>query len=291
MKVMKKILITGQNSYIGNSFIEYILSREDNFEYKIDKVSLRRDSWRGTLWENYDVVIDVAGIAHVDIKRASEETKKKYYAVNKELTIEVAHKARKEGVKQFIYLSSMIVYGSNGEINEKTQPEPENFYGDSKWQGEKQLMKMDSLDFKVVIVRPPFVYGKGSKGNYPLLAKLSKVTPVFPRYENRRSMIYIENLCEFLRLLIVKEKHGIYHPQNREIVSTTDLVRIISGVTGHTIYFIPFFNFFIKLLGQKQELVKKIFGSFYYVPELSVYEEMDYQLYSLEESIRKTEGK
>lgn len=288
---MKKILITGQNSYIGNTFIEYILSRQDNFEYKIDKVSLRGNLWRETLWENYDVIIDVAGIAHVDVKRASEETKKKYYAINKELTIEVAHKARKEGVKQFIYLSSMIVYGNNHVINDKTQPEPENFYGDSKWQAEKQLMKMDSPGFKVVIVRPPFVYGKGSKGNYPLLAKLSRVTPVFPRYANKRSMIYIENLCEFLRLLITKEKQGIYHPQNREIVSTTDLVRIISGVTGHTICFTPFFNFLIKLLRQKQELVKKIFGDFYYAPELSVYDGMDYQIYSLEESLRKTEGK
>lgn len=288
---MKKILITGQNSYIGNAFIEYIQSRQDASEYEIEKISLRQASWRKTGWAVYDVVIHVAGIAHSDIKRASEEIKKQYYTVNRDLAIEAARKARKEEVRQFIYLSSMIVYGNSGGINNKTHPKPENFYGDSKWQGEQQLIQMNSPDFKVVIVRPPFVYGRGSKGNYPLLAKLSKVTPVFPRYENKRSMIYIENLCEFLRLLIMKEKDGVYHPQNKEIVSTAELVQIISEATGHVICFTCLFNYFIKLLERRRGLVKKIFGSFYYVPELSVYEEMDYQLYSLEESIRKTEGK
>lgn len=288
---MKKVLITGKNSYIGNFLEEYLKAEFDEDKYHVDKVSLRDNTWKKMPWGNYDTVLHAAGIAHVDIKNASEETKEMYYKVNRDLTLEAANKAKEEGTGQFIFLSSMIVFGSSGKIDADTKPAPTNFYGDSKLQAENELLKLDSPEFKVAVVRPPFVYGKESRGNYPQLARLSRKLPVFPSLKNKKSMIYAGNLCEFLRLLIEQEKQGIFHPQNREIISTAELVSAVAAETGHMVRLIPMFNPLIKGLAAVSGLFKKVFGNFYYVPELSEYEGMDYRIYDLKESIRITEEK
>lgn len=277
---MINILITGNNSYIGNTFTTWMKQWEDN--YRIEKTSVRGDSWRSENWTSYDAVLHVAGIAHNSSDSSLEEL---YYQVNRDLTTEVAKKAKDEGVSHFVNMSSIIVFGTNiSKIDFNTQPNPDNFYGDSKLQAEINLDKMADESFIISHIRPPMVYGAESKGNFPLLAKLANKTPIFPNYDNKRSMIYIKNLCEFLRLVIDNRIPGKLHPQNNAYIKTFDLVTIIGKNQNHNVLGIKLFNPFIKLLA-KVNIISKVFGDLYYSMEMSKING-DYQIYSLEESIK-----
>lgn len=289
---MKKVLITGVNSYIGNSFEKYIGVSDSNIE--TEKVSLKGDRWRKQSWAGYDTVLHVAGLAHVDVRSANEEIRQRYYCINRDLTKQVAEKAKKDGVKQFIYLSSIIIYGDSAplgkekRITKATKPSPANFYGDSKLQGEKAVLELQSKEnfqnFRVLVLRLPMIYGKDSKGNFPKLKKLAEKTPVFPKIENRRSMFYIGNLCELIRIAIEREWEGIICPQNKEIVSTSELVRLLGEQKGKKIILVPGFSWILKLCSHFTGYVNKIFGSLEYVRELDAVETR-YCRYSLQESL------
>ena len=285
----KKILITGKNSYVGNQLAEW-LNKEPG-EYEVVKKSMRDDKWKDIDFSKFDVVVHVAGIAHQDTKADQEAL---YYKINTDLTIELATKAKIEGVKQFIFMSSMIVYGASSKIGEtkvitkKTIPNPINFYGNSKLLAEKGILPLQSNDFNVVVIRPPMIYGKGSKGNYPLLAKFAKISPIFPDIDNQRSMLHIDNLTEFIRLMIDNGEQGIYFPQNKEYVKTAEMVRIIAENNEKKINLIKLFNSILTRLGKKSIIINKIFGSFIYDLELSEYKE-NYRIRNLKESIKVTE--
>jgi len=290
---MKKILITGANSYIGTSFEKY-LTRWPG-QYQVDTVDMIGDAWRETDFSAYDCVYHVAGIAHSDTGNVSEERKALYYRVNTELTIETAVKAQKAGVRQFIFMSSAIVYGDSAPlgkvktITKETPVSPANFYGDSKVQAERGILPLNDEHFRVVVLRPPMIYGPGSKGNYPVLSKLARKLPLFPAVDNRRSMLYIENLMEFVRLMIENEEQGIFWPQNREYSNTTELVRLIAEAHGRKIMLVPGFGWALKLMSHVTGLVNKAFGSLCYEQSMSRYRE-NYCLITLEESIQKTEN-
>lgn len=284
---MKKILITGANSYIGTSFENYMKKYEG---YVIETVDMIDGSWREKDFSCYDVVFHVAGIAHADTGKVSNEIKEKYYKVNTDLTVETCEKARTDGVRQFVFMSSIIVYGNKNDIiTYDTIPEPDNFYGDSKLQADLKIHKLQSANFNVVSVRPPMIYGKGSKGNYPKLAKLAKKTPVFPKYVNRRSMLYIGNLCEFIKFVIDNNENGYFFPQNREYVNTSELVKTIAEVCDNKIRLTKIFNPFISMI-KNHALIKKVFGNMVYEKEMSDYKDFSYCVYDFAESIRFTEG-
>ncbi|MBQ8807927.1 MAG: NAD-dependent epimerase/dehydratase family protein [Clostridia bacterium] len=284
---MKKILITGANSYIGTSFENYIKQYEG---YSVDTVDMIDGSWREYDFSGYDTVFHVAGIAHSDTGKASEEVKAKYYAVNTDLTIETAKKAKKDGAGQFIFMSSAIVFGSKqSRITKDTLPSPDNFYGDSKLKADEGIHKLQDEHFNVVSIRPPMIYGKGSKGNYPRLAKLARKTPVFANYPNKRSMLYIENLCEFVRLIIENNESGFFYPQNKEYVKTFDMVKTVANVYGKNIYGTRIFNPFVRVF-KRVGVVNKVFGDLYYEKSLSEYKET-YRIIDFEESIKRTESK
>ena len=257
----KKILITGANSYVGISFEKYMSQWPD--EYQIDTIDMIGDSWRNKSFSGYDVVFHVAGIAHVS---ADPKLKDLYYRINRDLAIETAEKAKREGIKQFIFMSSMIIYGADEPIGKEkiitreTKPTPADFYGDSKLQADLAIQKMDDKNFRVVIMRPPMIYGPGCKGNFPKLLKLAKYAFVFPDIENRRSMLYIENFCTYLKSVIELVKNGIYFPHNDETVSTTQIVTTYRFAKDkHTIK-INMPHFLIKLLSNLA-IFNKIFGS------------------------------
>ena len=288
---MKHILITGKDSYIGSSF-ERWMSQWQN-DYQIDTLDTKGD-WQTHDFSPYDVVFHVAGIAHVDAKADMETL---YYQVNRDLTIEAAKKAKAEGVKQFIFMSSIIVYGDSSKLGEKrvitkdTIPTPTNFYGNSKLQAEQGILSLQDEHFNVVILRPPMIYGKGSKGNYPKLARLAQKTPIFPDIENERSMLYIENLCAFIRLMIDNETRGIFFPQNKEYVKTTELVKTIAEVYGKKMRLTKVFNPLIRWGSKKVSTINKVFGSLVYEKEMSNYKNCEYSVVNFEESIRLTESK
>ena len=286
---MIRILITGKGSYIGTHFMNYL---KENFpdQYEVDELDMMGDSWRNYDFSKYDVVYHVAGLAH---STPDESQKDLYYQVNTDLCYETALKAKQDGVKQFIFMSSIIVYGS-GEIGKPrvitkdTPLTPDNFYGDSKKQAEIKINPLNDDSFKVCIIRPPMIYGRGSKGNYPLLAKFAKKTPVFPTLNNKRSMLYVGNLVEFIRLMIDNKESGVFLPQNEEYVSSRELVRLVSSISGHKVMFTGVFNPILKLMS-KNTYVNKVFGNLTINKSLSQYKQK-YCRYSFEESIRLTEG-
>lgn len=290
---MKRILITGINSYLGKSFKSYI---EGFPGYSTVSVSLRNGAWRDEDFSGIDTVYHVAGLAHSDNGHISAEKAQTYYKINTELTEELAKKAKREGVGQFIFMSSAIVYGDSAPIGEKRRIErgtmcsPANAYGDSKLQAELRLKKLESESFKVVILRPPMIYGPGCKGNYPVLSLFARHLHIFPRVDNERSMLFVGNLMAFVKLMIDNDERGTFFPQNGEYSNTSELVRMIAAAHGRKIRLIGGVTWALKLLGVFTSLVNKAFGSLSYDMAMSDYALGEYRLYSLEESIELTEG-
>lgn len=289
----KRVLVTGVNSYIGNAFRSYMEQYPE--EAVVDGISVRNDAWKTLDFSGYDCIFDVAGIAHADTGHVSEEVKKRYYAVNCDLTVALAQKAKEEGVRQFIFMSSAIVYGDSAPIGfqrmitRDTPPAPADFYGDSKLQAEKGILPLVDDHFKIAVLRPPMIYGKGSKGNYPVLSKMAQKLPAFPKVENCRSMLYIGNLVEFVRLVIKNEESGFFFPQNGQYSNTSQLVQMIAEAHGKHIILVGGCTVPLRLLSQATGLVNKAFGSLAYDMSMSEYKE-NYRRFSLEESIRLTEG-
>ena len=257
--------------------------------YKVDTVDMKDGSWKEKDFSVYDVVFHVAGIAHVSSDPKMEDL---YYKVNRDLTIETAEKAKAEGVKQFIFMSSIIVYGDSSSskrvIDRNTVPTPSNFYGNSKLQAEEGIKDLETADFKIVVLRPPMIYGKGSKGNYPRLANMAKKIPVFPDIDNERSMLHIDNLCEFIKVMIDHEETGLYFPQNKEYVKTSDLVRTIAEVHGKKIIMTKLFNPVLRLMFGVG-IVNKVFGNLVYEKSMSDYDKANYRIRDFKESIDLTE--
>ena len=255
---MKKILITGANSYIGTSFENWVSKWSD--KYKVDSIGIRTDEWKEKSFEGYDVVFHVAAIVHV-----KENDIDQYYRVNRDLALEIAYKAKQEGVKQFVFLSTMGVYGTEtGHITKDTEPKPKTPYAKSKYEAEKLLAKLSDDKFKVAVLRPPIVYGKDCRGNYPRLASMALKLPLFPAVKNERSMIYIDNLSEFIRLIIDYCAGGLFFPQNKDYVNTTELVSLIAKAHGRELKITRLFNFGVTLGLNLSETFRKVFGSFVY---------------------------
>ena len=291
---MIRILITGANSYIGTSFANYLAQPEFAGKYQVTTLDMIGDAWRSHDFSQYDSVYHVAGIAHSDNGKISDERAKLYYAVNTDLTVECAKKAKEAGVKQFIFMSSAIVYGDSAPIGKEklitrdTPVNPANCYGDSKVQAENGIRPLDCDTFKVVILRPPMIFGKNSKGNYPLLSKLARKLPAFPKVENKRSMLYIGNLVEFVRLMIENGEHGTFWPQNPQYSNTSEVISLIAKAHNKRCVLIPGFGWVLKLMSHATGLVNKAFGNLAYDQSMSVYKE-PYQKFSLQEAIERTE--
>ncbi|OUO90134.1 NAD-dependent epimerase/dehydratase family protein, partial [Cloacibacillus sp. An23] len=218
---MKNILITGAGSYVGTSFEKWLSQWPD--KYHVDTIDMIDGTWREKSFKGYDAVFHVAGIAHVS---ADPSKKDLYYRINRDLAIETAQKAKADGARQFVFMSSMIIYGADDPVGKEkiitkdTKPAPADFYGDSKLHADLAIQKLADDNFIVSIMRPPVIYGPGCKGNFPKLLKLAKYAFIFPAIDNRRSMIYIDNFCECVRQIIDAARGGIFFPQNEEYVST-----------------------------------------------------------------------
>lgn len=281
-----KILITGANSFVGSSVERWLLREPE--KYEIDTVDTVGDNWRKADLSLYDSVFHVAGLAHVDPK---PEMAPLYYKVNCDLALEIARAAREAGVGQFIFMSSMIVFHASKSlkgtaITPETEPAPNDFYGDSKLRAEIGLRKLETPDFKVAVLRPCMIYGPGNKGNFPRLARLAARTPVFPAWHNRRSMLYIDNLSEFVRQALDRRLSGTFHLQNREYADTVELVRALGRQANHSIFISRLFNPLVRVTAPFLKPVSKMFADQYYDRSLTDYP-FEYQLVSLEESLSR----
>ena len=296
---MKKVLILGANSYIGNSFQKYI-GENYNDQYEVHKVSLRCEAWKEDDWSEYESVINVTAKVHITNERFTEAEIKEYNDINCTLACEAAVKAINEGVGQYIFLSTMSIYGIGDSkkpvvVDESTKPNPQNPYGKSKWKAEVGLNKIfqnngNKQKTKLVIIRPPMVYGEGCKGNFQTLVKLAKICPVFPDYPNGRSMLFVDNLSEFMAQVIKNQMEGVFFPQDRKYVNTADMVAAIASANGEKIRKCKIFNPFVDIgkyaPGKVGRMVRKAFGTLVYDSEISKNDIFDYQKYGMEDGIR-----
>ncbi len=289
---MRKLLITGAGSFVGEAVQRYLEKWPEEFEIQV--VGTRNGQWNEMDFFPYDSVFHVAGLAHADVGKAADAIKTKYYMVNTELAVNIAKKAKAEGVGQFIFMSSTIVYGESAPIGvekvitKKTPVQASNFYGDSKIQAENGIRRLEDENFHVVILRCPMIYGKEGKGNFTVLERLALKMPLFPKVKNARSMLYVGNLAEFVRLMIENEETGIFWPCNQEWSNTSELVKMIAACHGKKTVLIPGFSWVLKLISHMTGYVNKAFGNMTYEEHLGDYK-MNYRLYTLAESIKETE--
>lgn len=283
---MKNVMIIGKDSYIGEAIFLWLKQYPDL--YNTDIISPLNYEWKKIDYSKYDTVVNLTGIAH--IMNITNDMKMLFYSVNRDLIVEIGKYVKKHGVHHFIHFSSMNVYGDFCHIvTNQSAENPTSFYGDSKLQGDIELKKLNDHLFSISIVRPPFVYGKNCKGNYNTIKKIAQKIPVFPTYRNKKSMIYIDNLCEFIRLIIEDGSGGIYTPQNRELVSTGDLVREIASVHGKKIWYTSIFNWLIPFGMKLSRIMKKAFINDSYALELSNDYNFEYCVVDFKTSIRRTE--
>nr|WP_122013019.1 NAD-dependent epimerase/dehydratase family protein [Maliibacterium massiliense] len=283
-----RIVIFGQGSYIGTHFAQYILAKDA--QTRIDVLDAQSDAYKTYDFAGADAVLHVAGIVH---RRETAENRGLYMQVNCDLAAAVAARAKAQGVGQYVYLSSMSVYGTNGgrdvRITHDTPPAPENAYGKSKLAAEQALFALADERFCVACLRPPMVYGKGCPGNYMQLQKVAMSSPFFPKADNRRSMVHIDILCAFLALVVRERAGGLLFPQNAEYVNPADMVRRIAACHGRKVRLVGGLRPLLRALVGKVGVVTKVFGDLVYDQALSDAFGGREQVRTYEETIRRTE--
>ena len=282
-----RILITGKNSYIGNSVKAWLNKKESSFI--VEEISLRNVELNKVSFNEYDVIFHVAGIAHIS---SNKKLITEYFRVNRDLAIEVANKAKQEGVKQFIFTSSMAIYGDDRPIGDfkpidTNIPKPTNAYGQSKLDADLEIQKLNAHNFNVSILRIPMVYGKTSKGNFLKLVKISNKLPILPKIRNFRSVIHIKNLSELIRQIIVNKTKGVFYPQDNNYFDTTKFLLKYRNIIGKKTILVPFLFIPLKLIGFLIKSVNKIYGNKFYDQSLSLVENIYYQIYSIDDVINE----
>lgn len=309
-----RVLLTGEQGYIVTCLEKWLGMRKEiagesaNCIAEIKKISLRGEDWREMDFSVYDCIVHLAGLAHGREKKEEAD----FAAINTELTRVLAEKAKKEGVGHFVFISTMAVYGVEDSlergfgqpavINENTPLVPFTAYGKSKLAAEQALAAMAAEGFTLALIRPPMVYGPGCPGNYQSLRKLILKVKVFPRYDNARSMIFIDNLCELIRLVIVNRSAGVFTPQNREYVKTWQMAEAIARNNGFNIWCSALFNPMIEVVGgitgslpgkipaKIYGSLAKAFGSLVYDQNVPAHFDNRYCVCDFPESMRRTEG-
>ena len=288
---MKKILITGKGSYLGNSLKAYLEAFGDC--YQVDCLSLRSGDWKEQSFRGYDAVYHTAAIVHQPRSKDAPGELARYRAVNCDLAVDAAKKAKAEGVRQFVFLSTMAVYGLTAAfgktvtITAQTPTAPTDNYGLSKLEAERALLALEGPDFRVAILRPPMIYGKDCKGNFRSLVSVARRLPFFPKVPNQRSMLYVGSLNRLVQQIIDREDRGIFCPQDPEYLNTSAMVQAIAAAQGKRLLLIPGFSWALHLLRHLTGAVDKAFGSLVYDKALSKLEE-DYCIASFPDSVKQS---
>jgi nucleoside-diphosphate-sugar epimerase len=256
---MTQILITGTNSFVGSNFILHSKYKE------VEAISLFENEPSEIDFSEYDIVIHLVAIVH-QTKRIPEG---EYFSINKGLCLEVAKHARDAGVKQFIFLSTVKVYGQfilgSGPWNESSECHPDDSYGKSKYEAEKALRKLENENFTISIIRTPLVYGEGVKANMLSIMKLVKFSYILPfkGVNNRRNFTSAENLVAFIDRIIERKASGIFIAMDEDAISTSDLVKMISENMGKRLISFRIPWFFIKIgLSFLPRIFDRLYGSF-----------------------------
>lgn len=285
---MRSVLIAGKGSFIGKAVERRLADFPEAYAVTVAD-TMQEHTWKAFDFSGYDAVVHVAGIAHVSPKPEMEPL---YFAINRDLAIDTARRAKAAGVGQFLFLSSSIVYGEAARagharvIAPDTPVKPANAYGQSKLEAEIGIRAMEDANFRAAILRPMMVFGSGCKGNYTMLAKFVSHFPLFPNFPNQRGTVYIEHLAEWIRLLIDQKAVGTFYPQDA-VVSTSAFVREIAAARGKKMVFPRLFNPLIRLLGGSG-YVRRAFGGLSYRPDMAELPG-SWHRFSFAEAIARTE--
>ena len=251
-----KLLITGSNGFVGSYFIN---KYESKFEIK--KFSFLKDKINTLDCKDVDIAFHLSALVHQMGGASAEE----YEKVNVIQTLQLAKKAKESGVKHFIFMSTVKVYGeeTTSKYSENSICNPEDEYGKSKLKAEKLLLELESENFRVSIIRTPIIYGYGVKANIKSLINLVNKVPLLPfgKIKNKRSMVYIGNLCHLVYETITQEKSGIFLASDDEAISTSRLIELMAKNLDKKVYLvkIPFFESLLKIL--KPSFHKRLYGS------------------------------
>jgi nucleoside-diphosphate-sugar epimerase len=282
---MTKVIITGANSFIGRNFIKFSRFKD------IEEVSLFDHKPEEIEFNKYDVVLHLAAIVHKLRKIRDEE----YFRVNCDLTLRVAEQAKKSGIKQFIFLSTLKVYGESFEgidiRNELSKCFPSDTYGKSKYEAEIRLKEIEDDKFIVSIIRPSLVYGENVKANMLNLIKLVDSCPVLPfgNINNRRNFVYAENLSGYIDRVIELRIPGIFIAIDTEVISTSELVKYISKYLEKKIILFKLPRFALSLIRYLLPgMISSLFDSLEFNNTMTL-NELKYTVpYTTDEGIRRT---
>lgn len=285
---MKKVLVVGKGGFVSNSFVNYM--EQFNTKYQVTVISSMNHEWEQYDFSRFDAVYNASGLAHANAKDGSDEL---YYEVNGRLPVEIAAKAKDEGVPVYVTMSSQIIYGDMSGIGKKqvisaaTKPSPEGIYGKSKIMGEEGALKLADDSFHIAIIRPPMIYSENAPENFARLCKFAIKSPIFPNLYNEQSMIYADNLCELIRLIVENQVGGVFFPQEPEYIHTSKLVKDISIAAGKKMLVTKIFNPILRLVSGKIRFVRKAFGSLVYDKNLSKHFDWNYCVVSYDETVRR----
>lgn len=283
-------MLVGIGGYIGGKFTDYI--NKNYPDWQIDAVDSMNRKWADADFHGYDAVYNVSGLAHANARHGSE---KLYYEVNGQLPIDVATKAKAEGVPMFVQMSSQIVYGDMSGLGEdkvitaEIVPSEPTVYGKSKMMAERGLVALVDNSFQVALVRPPLIYSEFARDNFPRLVNFAKKMPVFPKLKNRQSMVYVDNLCELVKLIIEHNQGGVYYPQQECYIETSKIVADIAEAVGNKMWQTRLFNPALRFLSKMPmfDFIHKAFGSIVYDMKMSNHFDGKYRVVSYEESIKR----
>lgn len=285
---MKRVLILGKKGFVSQSFVKYMNNFKDKYEIRV--ISSRNHIWETISFRGFDCVFNASGLAHANAKDGSDEA---YYEINGSLPGKIAKKTKEEGVPLYISISSSIIYGDMSKVGQRkiikanTVPMPEGIYGKSKLLGEEEVLRYADDSFNIAIIRPPLIYSEFAPENFEKLCKYAVSFPVFPDLYNEQSMIYADNLCELIRLIIDNNAGGIFYPQEKEYIHTSKLVKDISVAAGKRMRLTKIFNPVLQVISGKVRIVRKAFGSVVYDKDISDHFGWNYCVVSYEESVSR----
>ncbi len=277
---MSKILLTGASGFLG----DYFFNKYRN-NYSIENFSFRNNKQENLDLTEIDTIIHLSALVH----QMGGATVEEYERINVTQTLELASKAKESGVGHFVFMSSIKACGeeSHEAYSEKSECKPEDDYGKSKLKAELELQNLEDSSFIVSIIRTPIVYGYGVKANIKNLISLVQKVPAIPfaSITNRRSMVYIGNLCHLIDTVAQKKKSGIFLAADDTPLSTTRLIEMIAKELNKKVYLlkIPFFPSLLKIV--KPSFYKRLYESLE-VDNSATKKSLEFKnLYTVEEGI------
>ncbi|GIB36943.1 3-beta hydroxysteroid dehydrogenase/isomerase family protein [Vibrio cholerae] len=269
-------LLTGASGFIGSELLKRqdisfrIVTRNppphDGLEYFFTESIDSFTDWTGA-FEGVTSVLHLAGLAHSTCQSATA-----FDEINFRGTTRLAEEARRQGVKRFVFVSSIGVNGMATKDQPFTQDsveEPHNLYTQSKYKAEVGLKKIEKeMGLEVVIVRPTLVYGSGAPGNFGMLTKLVKSLPILPfgLANNRRDFISVQNLADLLVTCVNHPEAGghTFLASENHTVSIKEFTNAIAEGLGTNVIQLPIPVGLMRLAGQlsgKSTLIEQLFGN------------------------------